>query len=228
MIRAVLFDVDGTLMNNNGLHVQAWKEAFKPYKDFDDAELFRYVGMGSDTYIASLAPELDLATREAIRDRKRTLYRVIGAEAAPFPGSKQALTTARAHGLKIALASSANQVEIRRYISELGIAPLLDAVITASDVAKTKPEPDLFLAALAKLDLPASEAFVVGDTPYDVQAASKAGLPTIGVLSGGFSRETLEGAGALRVLQDVGELADRFDEILAQLQPASEGSDSAD
>ncbi|MNK83815.1 Pyrophosphatase PpaX [compost metagenome] len=217
MIRAVLFDVDGTLMDNNPLHVQAWKEAFRPYKDFDETELLRYVGMGSDSYIQALAPDLDPASREAIRNRKREIYRDIGANVAPFAGSKAALETAKRRGLAIALASSANRVEIERYVAIMGIAPLIAAMTTASDVKRTKPEPDLFLAALAQLSISPAEAFVVGDTPYDVQAASRAGMPTIGVLSGGFTGPTLEAAGAVMVLRDVGELAERFDEVLAEL-----------
>lgn len=218
MIRAVLFDVDGTLMDNNGLHVQAWKEAFKPYKDFDTAELFRYVGMGSDTYVQSLAPELDPAGREAIRDRKREIYKEIGAKAAPFAGAKAALDAAHRKGLAIALASSANRVEIDRYVGLMGIAPLISAITTATDVKRTKPDPDLFLAALDKLGVPPAEAFVVGDTPYDVQAASRAGMPTVAVLSGGFAGPTLEAAGAVMVLKDVGELAARFDEVVSWLE----------
>lgn len=218
MIRAVLFDVDGTLMDNNQLHIQAWKEAFKPYKDFDEAELLRYVGMGSDTYVQSLAPELDPAGREAIRDRKRAIYKVIGAKAAPFAGARAALDAAHQKGLAIALASSANRVEIERYVALMGVAPMLSAMITASDVARTKPEPDLFLAALDKLNVSPAEAFVVGDTPYDVQAASQAGMPTVAVLSGGFAGPTLEAAGAVMVLQDVGELAERLDEVVSWLE----------
>lgn len=218
MIRAVLFDVDGTLMDNNLLHIQAWKEAFRPYRDFDDAELLRYVGMGSDTYIQSLAPDLDLATREAIRDHKREIYKELGAKAAPFPGAKAALDEARRRGLSIALASSANRVEIERYIALMGIAPMIAAITTASDVTRTKPDPDLFLASLSKLDVAPREAFVVGDTPYDVMAASRAGLPTIGVLSGGVAKATLEAAGAFMVLGGVGELADRFGEVISRLE----------
>ena len=218
MIRAVLFDVDGTLMDNNQLHIQAWKEAFKPYKDFDEAELLRYVGMGSDTYVQSLAPELDPAGREAIRDRKRAIYKVIGAKAGPFAGARAALDAAHQKGLAIALASSANRVEIERYVALMGVAPMLSAMITASDVARTKPEPDLFLAAMDKLNVSPAEAFVVGDTPYDVQAASQAGMPTVAVLSGGFAGPTLEAAGAVMVLQHVGELAERLDEVVSWLE----------
>jgi membrane protein len=218
VIRAVLFDVDGTLMDNNALHVQAWKEAFSPYKAFEDAELLRYVGMGSDTYVQSLAPELDADARQAIRDRKRELYRTLGAQAAPFIGARPALEAARQRGLAIALASSANRVEIERYVALMGIESLIAAITTASDVARTKPEPDLFLAALSKLQVSPREAFVVGDTPYDVQAASKAGMPTVGVLSGGFAGATLEAAGAILIVQDVGELAARFDDVLSRLE----------
>jgi HAD superfamily hydrolase (TIGR01509 family) len=218
VIRAVLFDVDGTLMDNNLLHIQAWKEAFRPYRAFDDAELLRYVGMGSDTYIQSLAPDLDRATREAIRNHKREIYKEIGTKAAPFPGAKAVLDATHQRGLSIALASSANRVEIERYVAMMGIAPLIAAITTASDVTRTKPDPDLFIASLEKLGLAPREAFVVGDTPYDVQAASRAGLPTIGVLSGGLAQATLEAAGAFMVLSDVGELAARLDEVLRRLE----------
>jgi HAD superfamily hydrolase (TIGR01509 family) len=218
VIRAVLFDVDGTLMDNNLLHIQAWKEAFKPYRAFDDAQLLRYVGMGSDTYIQSLAPDLDLATRETIRNHKREIYKVLGAKAAPFPGAKAVLDESHRRGLSIALASSANRVEIERYIAMMGIAPLISAITTASDVTRTKPDPDLFIASLEKLEVTPREAFVVGDTPYDVQAASRAGLPTIGVLSGGLAQATLEAAGAFMVLSDVGELAARLNEVIKLLE----------
>jgi len=218
VIRAVLFDVDGTLMDNNLLHVQAWQEAFKPYHPFSEAELLRYVGMGSDTYVKSLTPNLPPETREAIRNHKRELYKTLGAKAAPFPGAKAALEEARRRGLAIALASSANRVEIERYVKLMDIASLISAMTTASDVTRTKPDPDLFLAALEKLEVSPAEAFVVGDTPYDVQAASKAGMPTVAVLSGGLTQATLEAAGAFMVMKDVGELAERFDEVLARLE----------
>lgn len=217
MIRAVLFDVDGTLMDNNTLHIQAWKEAFRPYKHLDEPELLKHVGKGSESYIKSLAPELTASDQAAIRDSKRALYREIGAAAAPFPGAQAALREAHRRGLAIALASSANRTEIDRYVGLMGIDDLVSAVVTASDVARTKPDPDLFLAALAKLDVPPHAAFVVGDTVYDVLAARAAGMPTIAVLSGGLPREALESAGAYAVLRDVGELAERFDEILSNL-----------
>lgn len=217
MIRAVLFDVDGTLMDNNLLHIKAWQEAFAPYHAFSDAELLRYVGMGSNDYIARLAPHLPQETRDAIRERKRERYRTLGSQARPFPGTKRALEAAKRRGLAIALASSAHRNEIERYIDLLGIEDHLSAVITASDVTHTKPHPELFLKALETLGVSPEEALVVGDTPYDVQAASRAGMPAIGVLSGGVARPTLEAAGAFMVLTDVGELAERFDEVLAKL-----------
>lgn len=218
MIRAVLFDVDGTLMDNNLLHVRAWKEAFAPYRALDEAELLSFIGMGSDLYVRKLAPNLDEASRQAIRDRKRALFTDIARDARPFPGTSEVLDQARRRGLKVALASSASGHEVRRYVDAMGIADVVDAITTASDVTETKPAPDLFLAALSKLGVPATDAFVVGDTPYDAMAASRAGMRTVGVLSGGFAAATLETAGAFLVLQDVGELARRFDEILEALQ----------
>ncbi|HEX8352006.1 MAG TPA: HAD-IA family hydrolase, partial [Pyrinomonadaceae bacterium] len=131
----------------------------------------------------------------------------------PFPRVRELFERVRAEGLQIALASSAKEEELERHKRNLRVEDLLEAATSADDAERSKPHPDIFQAALAGLKgVDPSEAVVVGDTPYDVQAAAKAGVVTVGLLSGGFTEEALRGAGAVAVYRDVSDLLDNYDD----------------
>jgi HAD superfamily hydrolase (TIGR01509 family) len=131
----------------------------------------------------------------------------------PFPRVRELFERLKADGLQIALASSAREEELERHKKSLRVEDLLEAATSADDAERSKPHPDIFQAALAGLDgVRPEEAIVVGDTPYDVEAAAKAGMRTVGLLSGGFGEEALRGAGAVAIYRDVSDLLDHYEE----------------
>ena len=131
----------------------------------------------------------------------------------PFPRVRELFERIKADGLRVALASSAKEEELEQHKKSLRVEGLLEAAASADDAERSKPHPDIFQAALAGLKgVAPGEAVVVGDTPYDVQAAAKAGMRTVGLLSGGFTEEALRGAGAVAVYRDVSDLLDNYEE----------------
>lgn len=213
--KGILFDVDGTLMDNNGDHLRAWYEAFahEGHPVTKEAVAMQ-LGKGSDTLVATLGADLDEPTRERVRLHHHALYLQRIDDVQPFPGATEALLEAKRLGLKVALASSAHRDELDVYRGKLMATELVDAVVSHDDVRTSKPAPDIFLAALGKLSLSASEALVVGDTPYDVQAARAAGIACVSVLSGGFPREVLAAEHPRAICTDVREVALRLRELI--------------
>jgi HAD superfamily hydrolase (TIGR01509 family) len=131
----------------------------------------------------------------------------------PFPRVRELFERLKADGLQIALASSAKEEELEQHKKSLRVEDLLEAATSADDAERSKPHPDIFQAALAGLNgVRPEEAVVVGDTPYDVEAAAKAGMRTVGLLSGGFAEEALRGAGAVAIYRDVSDLLDHYAE----------------
>lgn len=208
-IKAVFFDIDGTLVDSNGFHVLAWEQAFREAGFLIPVEAIRkQIGKGADTLIPSLFPDSDDPTRQAIADRHGQIFQSqYLPQVKPFPGAKQLIERLHREGRKILLASSAKAPEVQHYSQLLGVQPLLHATISADDVKHSKPAGDIFAGALAKVPpLPASETVAIGDTPYDIVAADKCGIKTIGLLSGGFSKKELEEAGAIAICASVQEL----------------------
>ncbi|CAN5506829.1 HAD family hydrolase [soil metagenome] len=209
MIKAVIFDLDGTLVDSNDLHVDAWREAFQHYgKDFSPDELRRHIGKGGDNYLPEFLShgELqqfgkDLEKFRADLFRRKYLKRV-----RPFPQVRELCERLREQGKRIALASSGNETEVEHYVGLADIGELIEARTSKSDVERSKPMPDVFASALILLHLPPQEAVVVGDTPYDVQAAKKLDLPTIAVLCGGFPEDELRATGAVAIFRDPADL----------------------
>lgn len=214
--RAAIFDVDGTLVDTNELHVAAWREVFLRYgKDVNPARLRAQMGKGGDQLIpvfwskgeaAKLGPEMQALRVELFMRNYLPLSR-------PFPGVKALFERLKRDGLRIALASSAKEPELQHHVESLGVGDLVDALTSADDAEHSKPAPDIFQAALARLPgIGPAEALVVGDSPFDVQAATRAGMKCVGVLTGGFREGELVEAGAIAVYQDVAELGARYDE----------------
>jgi len=216
VVKAAVFDIDGTLVDSNDLHVEAWREAFRRYgKELGYDEVHAQIGKGGDQLIPVLLSreEMERFGAELERFRSELFVQKYLPRARPFPRVRELFERLRADGRRIALASSAKEEEVEHHTKLLGIEDLLDAATSADDAEHSKPCPDIFEAALRRLKGVAPiEAIVVGDSPYDAEAASKAGMRTIGVLTGGFSIERLRRAGVIAVYRDVADLLARYAE----------------
>lgn len=209
MIRGVIFDLDGTLVDSNDLHTEAWQETFRHFGcEFSYDELRRQIGKGGDQYLPMFLDPVELKNIGAeVNSYRSDLFKSkYLSRVQAFPKVRELFEKLRSDGKKIALASSGNTAEVDHYVSLAKIGGLIDAQTTKDNVRNSKPAPDVFLAALNKLDLPAQEAIVVGDTPYDVDAAKKTQLLTIGLLCGGFSEDELRASGAVAIYRDVADL----------------------
>jgi HAD superfamily hydrolase (TIGR01509 family) len=214
-MRAVIFDIDGTLLDSVDLHAQAWVDAFAHFGvETDPALVRRQIGKGGDELMPVFLPPDRVAregeTIEAYRSdlfKREYLNRV-----RPFPGVRALFERIRAADLRIALGSSGKKDEVEHYQELLGIADLVDVVTSSDDVERSKPHPDIFESALKKLaPLEPRSILVVGDTPYDAEAAAKASLSTIGVLCGGFPAADLSKAGCIAIYRDPQDLLAGFD-----------------
>ncbi len=214
MARAVLFDIDGTLIDSVDLHAQAWKEALARFgKNVSYDAVRSQIGKGGD----QLLPEfLDADERERFGDdleeyRSGLYQRSYLPWAKAFPQTRELLARLKQSKLLVGIASSCNRAELGYYLRLVGGASLVDAVTTKDDVDRSKPFPDVFEVCLEKLGLDAADAIAVGDSPFDAEAAARAGLQAVGLLSGGFSERALEAAGCIAIYSDVAELLARLE-----------------
>jgi HAD superfamily hydrolase (TIGR01509 family) len=214
MIRAAIFDLDGTLVDSNELHVQAWQETFRHFgKEIPIERLREQIGKGGDQYLPEFLTELEIREfgEQADEYRGQIFKKKYLPEVRPFPKVRELFERVRQEGKKIALASSGKETEVRQYEKLVGIEGLADSMVTADQVVHSKPKSDVFIAALHALgQLPPDEAIAIGDTPYDIQAAKKIGLPIIGLLCGGFSEDVLRAEGAFAIFRDPADLLDRY------------------
>lgn len=219
MIKAIIFDVDGTLVDSVDYHTQAWVKAFQKYGyDFAYDQLRQQIGKGSSFIVGDLLspPEAEKLESEIAQYRKQYYQDNLLEKVQPFPKVKELFTAIKADELKVVLASSARKETIAHYKKLLEIEDLIDGATSTDDVAQSKPEPDIFQAALKQLEgISPEEVVVVGDSPYDAIAATKASLKTIGVLSGGFATETLQEAGCIAIYQDPADLLDHYPQFLS-------------
>ncbi|MEA3064203.1 MAG: hypothetical protein QOJ27_638 [Sphingomonadales bacterium] len=212
--RAALFDVDGTLVDTNDLHAAAWREAFLHFGLDKPFEAIRWqVGKGGDNLIPALFPELDEARREEIEAYRGDLFkRCYLPRARPFPGVRALFERLAGEGVRIVLASSSHAEEVDYHLSLIACADLVAAKTSKDDVESSKPCPDIFQAALGKAaPFAADEAVVIGDTPWDAEAAARLGLRTIGFRSGGFPDRALAEAGACELYDGPEDLLRRYE-----------------
>jgi HAD superfamily hydrolase (TIGR01549 family) len=209
---AAILDVDGTLVDTNYHHTIAWYRAFRQHELVLPLwRIHRHIGMGGDQVVAALAGDrVEEERGDDIRAAEKALYFALIDEVEPFEGARDLIASLKERGHKVVLASSAKAEEVDRYLDLLDARELADGWTTSADVEATKPEPDLVLAAMEKAG--ADEAVMVGDTTWDCKAAGRAGIATIAVLTGGFSRQELEDAGAVAVFESIAELGKRLDE----------------
>ncbi len=215
MIKAVIFDVDGTLVDSVDLHARAWQEAFAHFgKQFDFERVRSQIGKGGDQLMPVFLSkeELDEFGEELEEYRGELFKREYLPRVKAFPAVRELFQRVKHEGLQIALASSAKADELKTYKKIARIEDLVEEETSSDDAEKSKPHPDIFEAALERLgDTRPSEAVVVGDTPYDAEAAGKAGLRTVGLLSGGFPEEDLRAAGCARIYRDAADLLANYD-----------------
>jgi phosphoglycolate phosphatase-like HAD superfamily hydrolase len=208
-VKAVLFDIDGTLIDSNDLHVLAWEQAFREHGiERSREQIHAQIGKGADMLIPALAPELDAKQRHSIDERHGELFQTrYLPRTQPFPCAEALLKTLHSSGLRIVLASSAARKELNHYIELLHASGLIAATTSGDDVTHTKPAAEIFEVALSKIaPVTAREALAIGDSPYDAQSAGKCELRTIGVRSGGFSDADLNRAGVIALYDDACDL----------------------
>lgn len=200
MAKAAIFDLDGTLVDSNELHVNAWTRAFENAgRPVAPDKIRRQIGKGTDNLVPALIPGADNALIERLGDEHGRIFKGEHLRAVePFDGAGELIVATHSAGMQVVFASSASQEEVDHYINLLGVGDLVTATTSIDDVEHSKPAPDIFRAALRKLGCVApADAVVIGDTPYDIEAAAAAGIAAIAVRSGGFADLDLVGAAAI-------------------------------
>ena len=211
-VRAVLLDVDGTLVDSNDAHAMAWSEALREAgREVPYDEIRWRIGMGGDKLtpeVTGLDPESPEG--EKLRERAGEIFRqkhVKGLK--PFPGARELLARFRDEGLALVVATSANAKDMKEILKTGGLGDLIDERTSSSDAEHSKPDPDIIEAAVERSGARASECVMLGDTPYDVTAAQRAGVTVVGLRCGGWSDEEL--AGAVAVYDGPADLLARYD-----------------
>ena len=209
---AAILDVDGTLVDTNYHHAIAWYRAFRQNGVMLPIwRIHRHIGMGGDQLVEALGgKQLENEKGDDIRDAEGVIYRELMSEVEPLADARELIEDLKRGGHAVVLASSAKEHEVDHYLDLLDARELADDWTTSADVEATKPEPDLVLAAVEKAG--GGEAVMVGDSTWDCEAAKRAGIDTIAVLTGGFSEEELRDAGALVVYSSIKDLRESLDE----------------
>ncbi|GGC55446.1 HAD family hydrolase [Hoyosella rhizosphaerae] len=211
MQAAVLFDIDGTLVDSNYLHVHAWQRAF------DDAgipveswRIHRSIGMDGSRLVSSLSGGASEAVMSVVKKLHTQYYRELSPQLRAFEGARHILDKVDSCGMRSVLATSAPEDELVQLRKVLDREDVISAVTSAEDVVTAKPDPKIVEIALERAGVPQNRAVFIGDTVWDVEASNRAGVNCVGVLSGGVSRAELEDAGAIAVYSSVGELCANF------------------
>jgi HAD superfamily hydrolase (TIGR01509 family) len=205
---AAILDIDGTLVDTNYHHAIAWYRAFHQHGfTLPLWRIHRAIGMGGDQLVGALAGDgFEREQGEAVRAAETVLYLELIHEVQPLAGAREMIEDLKRSGYTVVLASSAKPDELEHYLTLLDARSLVDGWTDSGDVEKTKPEPDLVLAALAKSGAKPKDAVMIGDSVWDCRAAEAAGVRSLGVLTGGFSEAELREAGASDVYDSVATL----------------------
>jgi HAD superfamily hydrolase (TIGR01509 family) len=212
MIRAVLLDVDGTLIDSNDLHAEAWRVVLDEAGFHLPFERIRgLIGMGGDKLLPALTNiASESAQGKALSERRTALFlREYVPRVRVLPGARALVDRIRAAGQQPVVATSANVPELSALLARAGLSDLLTSATTSDDAESSKPDPDIVQAALAIARVKPTEAAMIGDTPYDLKAAARAGVMFLGVRSGGYDDHALRGARA--IYEDAAELVARYD-----------------
>jgi HAD superfamily hydrolase (TIGR01509 family) len=205
-VAAAILDVDGTLVDSNYQHVIAWYRAFRDHDVTPPMwRIHRHIGMGGDQLVAAVAGQaLERESGDSIREAEKRLYGELIDEVSAFEGARELLDELKRRGHDVVLASSAKQEEVEHYVDLLDARGLADSWTTSADVERTKPAPDLVAVAMQRAG--ALSAVMVGDSTWDIEAAARAELKTLAVLTGGFSEAELLDAGAVAVFESLVDL----------------------
>lgn len=218
MIKAVIFDIDGTLVDSVDLHARAWQETFRHFgREIPYEQVRHQIGKGGDQLMPVFFSKEELAELGDKMEKYRgeLFKREYLPRVSAFPRVRELFQKLKSEGFRLALASSAKEDELAAYKKLTRIEDLVEEETSADDADKSKPHPDIFEAVLERLgDIKPTEAVVVGDTPYDAQAAGKLSLKTLGVLSGGFPEAELKRAGCVQIYKDPADLLARYEESL--------------
>ena len=211
---AVLFDIDGTLVDSNFLHVEAWSHAFQKLGLVVPSwRVQQAIGADSAELLELLIGDESDATKDRAGELNSDYYRALQSRIEVFDGARELVADLAGRGLRVVLATSAPKEELRALLEELDVDDHLYATTSAEDVEKAKPEPEIISLALAKGKVTADHAVMIGDSVWDIKAATRAGVASIGLLSGGTSAEALLGEGAIAVFDDVAGLAEHLDDV---------------
>ena len=219
-IEALIFDLDGTLVDSNMVHVEAWRRVFARHGyQLSPERIFPEVGKGGDNFVPALiGEEADKRDGDALRKAQPEEYAKIVKETGlkTFPGAVELLKALRRRGVRTALATSSNVKQLQTTEKAAGVkfTELVDVVVNADDAERSKPHPDLVHATLDKLRLPPDRCAMVGDTPHDAEAAKKAAVACVGVRCGGHDDATLRGAGCVVTYANPEDLLGHFEEAL--------------
>jgi HAD superfamily hydrolase (TIGR01509 family) len=216
-VNALIFDLDGTLVDTVYAHVFAWQQALaEAGMPIDGWRIHRRIGMSGGLFARAVAREvgrdLDDAEVEAVQRRHGELFRELLPERRPLPGAVDLLAELRERGVVHGIATSGRHPEIDLSLAALGVGEET-VVVDRGDVRRAKPEPDLFVECARRLGVDAVECYVVGDAVWDLLAARRARMLSVGLLSGGYGEDELLGAGAFRVYRDAAELHESLDEL---------------
>ncbi|MCD6014988.1 MAG: family hydrolase [Solirubrobacterales bacterium] len=212
MTTAALLDVDGTLVDSNYHHALAWYRAFRDHDLTPPVwRIHRHIGMGGDQLVAAVGgEEVERACGDSIREAEKHRYAELIDEVRPFEGARELIVALKERGHAVVLASSGHGDDVERYIDLLDARALADFWTTSDDVERTKPAPDLVAVAMRRAET--LSAVVVGDSTWDIVAATRAELKTLAVLTGGYSEAELLEAGAVAVFESLVALCERLDD----------------
>jgi HAD superfamily hydrolase (TIGR01549 family) len=207
-----LLDLDGTLVDSNYEHAFAWYRAFRRHEIVVPMwRVHRHIGMGGDQIVKAIAGEdVERAYGDALRAASKEEFKPLRKECAPLEGAHDLVVELKRRGLIVVLASSSNQDDLDHFLDQLGVRDVVDDWTTAADVERTKPHPDVIQVALEKAGT--SEAVMVGDSRWDIEAAANAGLETVCVITGGWSEQELRDHGAVAVFDSLVSLTEHLDE----------------
>lgn len=212
MERAALLDLDGTLVDSNYQHALAWYRAFRRYEIVLPLwRIHRHIGMGGDQLVAAVTDQrVEQQLGGSLREAEADEFAPLRGECAPLAGAKELIVELKKRRVTVVLASSSGEDDLEFFLELLGVKEIVDGWTTKSDVARSKPHPDVVRAAVEKAG--ATDAVMIGDSRWDIEAAASAGLPTLGVITGGWSKHELREFGAVAVYESLDGLRARLHE----------------
>jgi HAD superfamily hydrolase (TIGR01549 family) len=207
-----VLDVDGTLVDTNYHHAIAWYRSFREHGlTVPVWRVHRHIGMGGDQLVGAVAGQrVEDRQGDSIRAAETALYADLIGEVQPFADARRLMDLLRERGHRLVLASSGKRDEVDHYLDLLDARKLAEAWTTSADVKRTKPDPDLVVTAIEKVG--GGQAVMVGDSTFDCEAAARVDVPTVALLTGGFSEQELRKAGAVAVFESLGDLCERLDQ----------------